>query len=172
MSTYGIFLRREARYRSNVGTPARIELASFPFTVAGLGDQTDTGSKWRAYSESNRDSWFRGPAPFALDDRLKLVGAVSTRTDISQLKGLVFYQLNYAPVKWWKRRGFEPASSWLRAKHTSRCTTLPWKSMSESNTPVALIWSFPGFIRASRTPMLSTENLVPTAELESATQSL
>ena len=48
-------------------------------------------TKWRAYSESNRDSWFRGPAPFALDDKLKLVGSVSTRTDISQLKGLVFY---------------------------------------------------------------------------------
>ena len=44
LSIYGVFLRREARYESKLGTPARIELASFPFTVTGLGNQADTGS--------------------------------------------------------------------------------------------------------------------------------
>ena len=41
-----------ADMRAKLGVPARLELA-FPLTIAGLGNQIDTGPKWNTRGGSN-----------------------------------------------------------------------------------------------------------------------
>ena len=58
------------------------------------------GQTMESPREFNSDSRFRGPVPFALDDRPKIGGAGLRRSNgHSRLKGPVFYQLNYDPIK-------------------------------------------------------------------------